>query len=115
MNDLPRKDLSTPRLVMILSFTISLVSAVILFRLASGAGDAPLEMDAMYLILICALLLGVLAFYVSLSTLARRLGRRPMVWVGLVFVTSPFGAFVAFPWMLSIVSKAQKEAATRPE
>lgn len=115
MNELPRKDLATPKLAMTLGFVISLAAAVVLFQRASGAGDGPVEADTIYWILFGAMVVGGLTFCVSLAKLASRLGRSPIAWVGLAILTSPIGAFVAFPWMLIIVSKAQKDSAAPPE
>lgn len=50
-------------------------------------------------------------WYTSLGMLAKRLGRRPLVWVGLSFVTSPIGPLVIFPLMLGHIKTASKAMA----
>jgi len=47
-------------------------------------------------------------WYISLGMLAKRLGRRWLVWVGLSFLTAPIGPLVTFPLMRRHIKAAQQ-------
>lgn len=86
------------------SFVVALTSIVIIIVLASGEptkGISPFEGIALL-----ALMISGLTYYVSLGMLAKRLGRRWIVWVGLTFITKPIGPFVAYFRMRHLVNDA---------
>lgn len=96
--------LSRPFQVLTWSFVVTITSIVMLVMLAGGEqtkGISPLEG-----IVILAMVLSGLTFYVSLGMLAKRLGRGWIVWVGLTFITKPIGPFVAYFRMRHLVNKA---------
>ena len=53
-------------------------------------------------------------WYISLGMIAKRLGRRWFVWVGLSIITPPIGPIVIFPLMLAHVRAARQEISTHP-
>ena len=102
--------LTTPKLAMVLGFVAALGSMIVLYQRGSAAGGAGVEADTTYWVLFYLMLFGALVFYVALGMLARRLGKSPIVWVGLTVITTPIGPLVALPWMLILASRHQKEA-----
>lgn len=54
-------------------------------------------------VLIGALVVSSIVFYVGLGLLAKRLGKSQVLWIGGAFVTAPIGPIVAYITMLSIL------------
>ena len=104
--------LTTPKLAMVLGFVAALGSIMVLYQRGSAAGGAGVEADTIYWVLFYTMLLGALVFYVALGMLARRLGKNPIVWVGLTVITTPIGPLVALPWMLILAGRERNEATT---
>ena len=94
--------LTRPKQVLVWSFVVSLAATAGFFYMTSNTNfeEAPIEPFLGLVLVMCA---AGLAFYISLGVLASRLGRSPIVWVGLAFIFGPFGAIGTFVAMLSHV------------
>jgi hypothetical protein len=96
--------LSRPFQVLTWSLAVAVVSIVIVIMLVSR--EPIKEISPFEGILISSMMVSGLTFYVSLGILAKRLGRRWIVWVGLTFITKPIGPFVAYFRMRCLVNRA---------
>lgn len=89
------------------SFTVSIAGFVGLMILGvieqKHDGISPVAM-----LLVILMVVAGSVWYISLGTLANRLGRRWLVWVGLSFITSPIGPLVIFPLMLGHIKAARQ-------
>ena len=99
-----KTDTARPYRLLNLSFILN----VALFPIFLISGQ--LGLDFLLVQLVCSLV-GWAAFCVylaSLGVLASRLGRSPLVWVGLTFITSPFGFIISFFMMRRLVNASRK-------
>lgn len=55
---------------------------------------------------IVAFFISILGFYIFLGILAKRLGRRWLIWCGLTIASSPFGFFISYFLMANLVKLA---------
>lgn len=70
----------------------------------SGTGNAAAESTALTAIGIAVV--AALVGYVWLAELASRLGRSPIIWAGLAFITAPFGLAIAWAMLRSRANEA---------
>ena len=59
---------------------------------------------------IVAFFVSILSYYISLGMLAKRLGRRWLLWCGLTIASAPFGFLVSYFWMKNLVEDASAPA-----
>jgi hypothetical protein len=91
-------------------------SAAGLAIIFAGSASQTAETKDLYFLLILGCFCGVLAagaaFHVVLGMLAHALGRSPIVWVGISFLTAPFGSLISYLVMRREVATAL--AASQP-
>lgn len=111
----PKSDLSRPLRYLDGSFAVTVISTILLLSGSlKGLTEQGEGLGALVLVFVVVWLAGV-AFWISLGTLARRLGRSVIIWVGLTFITSPIGPVVSYFWMRSLAKNAIHQRATPPD
>ncbi len=102
----PKSGLSRPLHYLDGSFVVSVISIILLLLVSrEGLAEQEAGLGAILLVYAVVWLAGV-AFWISLGTLARRLGRSVIIWVGLTFITSPIGPIVSYFFMRSLATSA---------
>lgn len=75
------------------------VALMVFGVVAPSKGLSPLE-----IVCVLAMVSASIPFYICLGTLAKRMGRSWITWVGLTFITKPIGPFVAYFKMRNLVN-----------
>ena len=76
------------------SFLVELATTVLFVVLVSASSSEPFS--PILAVCLLGMVVAGLAFYILLGSLASRMGKSWIVWVGLTIITKPIGSFVAY-------------------
>ena len=102
----PKHDLVRPFRFLNGSFLVSIAATILVVMTGSEPAELP---SGGYMLSFLVLILSGWTFWISLGVLASRLGRSPIIWVGVPFITSPIGPIVAYFMMRSRVQSAMSD------
>jgi hypothetical protein len=112
----PHDDLVRPLRSLTRNLVASLLATVFFFVVSAATvgstepvtrGPVADGLFSLVLLVLAFVMLGSsLKFWVALGMLSSRLGRSPIVWIGLPIITSPIGPFVAYFWMRGLAKAA---------
>lgn len=81
------------------------VSSLVVIIVSVGAGSSD-DFGLLQVIVVLAMIIAALGFYICLGILAKRLGQSGTTWIVLTIITNPIGTFVAYFLMRRRVAQA---------